>query len=548
MVRQRWVGNMKGPQGDRGPDGLPGTNAVPADTAVAGYIAGDAASQVQDAMRAVFAGLVPVAEMMTEAERADIQLATPLLDHTAVVQAAIKRAAEQGGGTVLLPPGRYNIGGAALVMLSRVHLFGDGAHLIGSGANTVIETGYLDTLGNVVSNVSEWVDDSTGGGNGDPTHHCDHATIAGLTVSNCAIGMRLHWFTQGSAVINCDIDATSRSIRASNSWGQTYRRNTIRATMHLSHYMDWTTIEENAFEGCDNIGLLIGTGGSWSMGIRRNGFHWHVTGEGTAIKFEGGARNTEIVGNHFESNMRHIYGGTQNLRGLLIAQNHLAATPYNRDNVKVRAIEFLSIRNSIIGPNDFELGGVTVTEGFDKKIVLDADLTFYNRVILEGHPTSGLEDLPYCTIRSTNLVEAFGSSGSLTSAGAQPTITPLAGTSAYTVEQYERRYNFVANVIPGCTLTRSGGTHTIDTTIDADANGVLQPAYFFFRVGGAATTFRVAGRIGGRFASAVFDARENLATGAAGPTVTFSNNAGKLRIVLTGLDNPSNISGFVKAI
>src|SRR5690606_32667499 len=296
-------------------------------------------------------------------------------------------AALAGGGTVVLPPGRYNIGGAALVMLSRVNLLGDGAHLRGSGSNTVIESGYLDANGDVVSNVSEWVDGTTGGGNGDPTHHCDHATIAGLKVNNCAVGMRLHWFTQGSAVINCDVDGTDRSIRASNSWGQIYRRNTLRATTHLSHYMDWTTIEENAFEGCPNIGLLIGTGGSWSMGIRRNGFHWTTTGEGTAIKFEGGAKNTEIVGNHFESNKRHIYGGTQNLHGLLIAHNHLAATPYNRDNVKVKALEFLSIRNSTIGPNDFELAGVTAAEGFDKKIVLDQDLTFYNRIALDGHPT-----------------------------------------------------------------------------------------------------------------------------------------------------------------
>ena len=74
--------------------------------------------------------------------------------------------------------------------------------------------------------------------------------------------------------------------------------------MKLSDYVDWTTVEGNSFEGCTNIGLEIGSGGCWTLGIRRNGFHWHITGEGTAIKFTGGAENVEIVGNHFESNKR----------------------------------------------------------------------------------------------------------------------------------------------------------------------------------------------------------------------------------------------------
>lgn len=487
-------------------------------------------------------------DYMTPAEKTDFY-GDRLLDSTPYIQKAITAAAKAGGGVVNLPPGKL-LNKSTLIMLSNVVLRGNGTTLLGrgSGLGNGIDSGYLDDAGNPISNYSMFTDDSgTPSGNGDPKYHCSHAVIEGIRFDGYYAALRLHWWTgEGQVNRNWFTNISYRAVRGSYSWGSQYRGNTFESTLHLSHFVDWTIIEGNSFNAKNTlgVGLLIGNGGCWTTTIRNNGFHWHVVGEGTGIKFEGGARNVNIESNHFESNWRHIYGSAQTLQSLTIHNNHLAATPVNLEFTKVKALEFLSLRDSFIGYNDFELGGVTV-DAFDAKIILNTDSTFYNKVLLQSHPTNGIVDLAKCTIRSTNLVESFG--GMLFNG--QPSLTPLAGTSGLTFEKYDAKYNFLANTLPGCTVTVGVNTVTIDTFIDSDAVAVIQPAYFFIRLGGATKTYRVAGRIAGRYAGVVFDAREDLATGTANPTVTLSNNAGKLRIVLTGMaDATNNTSGFVKAI
>lgn len=487
-------------------------------------------------------GTVHVIGSLTDEEKADIASGTPLIDLTSKVQAAINAVGNLKGGTVIVAPGTWLINGT-LIVPSNVRLEGYGATLKGSNTNTLFESGYM-SAGVAVSNIPDFDTDQ---GVGTSTHHTVNAKINGFKIVNVGVGFRLSWFVRGSSVNDCEISAATYSIRATCSWGQSYTNNTFRTTVYLSHYVDWTTLQGNSFEACNNIGLLIGPGGSWSLRIVNNGFHWITSGEGTAIKFEYGVRNTVIESNHFESNKRHIYGSAYTSRGMTIRNNHLAATGYNNDFVPVIAVEFLALRSSILGPNDFE-NATSNPAALQKKYILDTDSCYFNKVVLDPD-TSGdpIDDLSKSTIRATNIIEVL--SGSINAANTQPEYKPLAGTSGKTFEQYDRKYNFIANLIPNCTVDRTGGTvHVINTFIDAGTTGVAQPAQFFLTPGGPTNSYRIAGTITGRYATPTFTSRENIVTGAAGPTVVFDNNAGKLRITISGLDNPSTITGFIKAL
>ncbi len=491
------------------------------------------------AVNSELAGTTVLTQNMTPAQRADIATGTPTIDMTSTVQAAITALGKRGGGRLIIPGGTYLISGT-LILLTNVAIEAYGAHFTGTATN-MFETGYLDT-GVAVSNIPDFATDQ---GNGIASHHTVNASIEGLKVTTTGTAFRLSWFVRGSHLSDCDIKGDVLSIRSTCSWGQSYHRNTFRSTVHLSHYMDWCVLENNSWEKCANIGLLIGSGGSWSMRIIGNGFHWTDTGEGTAIKIEGGVRNLVIESNHFESNKRHIYGLSQTMRNVRVQNNHLAATPFNRDVAKLKAVEFLDLKNSVIGPNDFELGGVTDDEGIESKYTINTTATFLNRVIIEDVGTT-IATLAKSAIVGTNIVDVLKADNNPTNTQAQ--ITPYAGTSGKTFEKYDAKYSYAANLLPGCVVTRTGSTHVIDTFIDCDTVGVSQPCYFYLRPGGATNTYRVAGRIAGRFGDPVFDVRQNYGSGVAGPNVTFSNNAGKLRITLTGLDDPSNITGWVKAI
>lgn len=68
---------------------------------------------------------VSVTDFMTSAEKADIRLVTPLLDHTAAIQAALDSFITDGYGRLRFPKGRYNVSAELLVSFNG-EIFGDG--------------------------------------------------------------------------------------------------------------------------------------------------------------------------------------------------------------------------------------------------------------------------------------------------------------------------------------------------------------------------------------------------------------------------------------
>ena len=465
-------------------------------------------------------------------------------DWTPAFNGAIAAAAMSGGGVVTHTPGTYKILGT-VYLVSRVVLELCGVNLVGSGSNTMFETGWLNGE-STQSNVGEYGTGHTGNG----THYVQHCIVRGAKVTNCRIGARLHRFNYGCLIENCDISATEHSIFSSHGWSQQYRNNVIRQTMRLQDFVDWTIVEGNSFEsifnapgieiGQDQSGGEVTYGGTWSLAIRNNGFHGCLVGILIRIQVE----NLLIQSNHFENGGTlnaptpcHIYAPT-NLtnRRVVIENNHLAATMPN-----VVAIEFATLRDGVIRSNDFVISGAGT---FAKRVVLNTSSTFGNEVEVPYSPTNASPDLAMYSLADTNILRVRG--GSNNSTLTQPYSEEWSGTGAYTFEKYRARYRRVQNSIPFCTVTSAANTVTVDTFVESPlAFGPTFPAMFSFNVGGGTITHNITGFVVGTVVTTLINRQLGGSAGVA--TITASVSASKLRLTIAGLPDASNaITGWVK--
>ena len=172
------IANLRGTEGEMGPQGLPGVNAVPADTAVAGYLSTTGASETQTAADARYARVLPMGGV-----------GDGTADDTAAIQGTLDTAGSAFGVPVLVlgqPGAVYKV--SRLRLRSRVILDLQGATLKGSsGAVSALvespamsDTGHIEGAGiingtidaNNVTYGGVWLVDAT------------RITVAGLRVIN----------------------------------------------------------------------------------------------------------------------------------------------------------------------------------------------------------------------------------------------------------------------------------------------------------------------------------------------------------------------------
>lgn len=146
----QFLGNIKGTQGVQGAPGLPGVNAVPADLAVAGYIATTGTSATKTALRRPF-------DVKDYGATGD-----GIVDDTTFVNAAITAATAAGAfgtGVVYFPAGTYKITTGILIDASKVCLRGDQAGGKSTLNFSAIVSGPVLTVGtasNVTNNVQPY--------------------------------------------------------------------------------------------------------------------------------------------------------------------------------------------------------------------------------------------------------------------------------------------------------------------------------------------------------------------------------------------------------
>jgi hypothetical protein len=147
-------------------------------------------------------------------------------------------------------------------------------------------------------------------------------------------------------------------------------------------------------------------------------------------------------------------------------------------------------------------------------------------------------------IRDTNLIEYRA--GSNNSSITQPILEYFGGANKYTFEKYRANYLYSGGNIPFCTGSLAVNTYTLETFVDTDAQGTLQPVLCNLRFHGGANTMEFIGHVAGLTVAPIV-LRTRVGESPA-PTVTATDNGGKLRITFVGVPSDTVIRGWVKAL
>lgn len=450
---------------------------------------------------------------------------------------AILKCYNLGGGYVRAS-GNFKISGLVSVMVpSNVVLDLTGATLDGdgTGTNTLIKSGWVDSFGVLKDLTLEYGTGTTGSG-----VHFSSGVIVGGTLQNAGMGVLVHRFNFGAKISGTWFLSTlSASYMSEQSWGLELERLNVYAPAVMRDFVDWSTISGCNFEGpgasANTAALTIttgGYGGSYSATVHTNGFHhWKI-----GIKLDCEVNDFIAYNNHFEDVETHISGGTQTIDNATIHSNWFKANLATAG--ACIGMKFLSIKNSDLRRNSYVTNGASTFSAW-----IQADTTdCYGNIVDAPYSPTGDSDLSLFKLNVGNLIQRL--SGSNNPALSQPAIELLSGSSGYTFETYKRRYNLIANQVPFCVVNYVGTTATIDTWIAVDAFGVTSRLMFNFICAGA-QSFLIAGDVLGLkvFSLASFD---RFTQSTVGPTPTASVVAGVLRITITGLSSGGNMSGWVK--
>ena len=458
---------------------------------------------------------------------------TGVTDSTAIFNAKLLSMANAGGGVLKPIPGTYKINGTILLP-SYIVLDLTGVTLTGAGSNNLIENAAV--IGGVLTSI---ISEHGDGYDGNGTHATYGSVILNGTLANAAIGIRGHRMNFG-----CRIDGTffASSLGVSweicHSWGMKITSCTVYAPAKNHSFVDWSEISGNSFEGITaddaNSYALEISNGSYSLEIHSNGFH-HFN---NALRLNGELTNTIITSNHFEDCHYFIVGDSQTKTGLQIHSNWMKAN-LKTPSSHVIAIVLNSSRHGKMGPNFYSTDGVS---DFDAHVVCSTSNCIGNEIVVP-HTVGNQVDLTKYQISATNKIVATG--GSNDDSLSQPWVETWAGTAGYTIEKYRSRYHAVPNAIPLCTVNYSGTTITIDTFVPTDAHGGTQLVAYNFKVTGSVTSI-LAGHICHSVVKEVVNA--DYYSGGSPLVMTITNNAGFMRITITGAASGGYITGWVKEI
>lgn len=458
---------------------------------------------------------------------------TGVIDSTANFNASLLKIAISGGGVLKPIPGIYKILGVVLLP-TNVVLDLTGVTLSGNGANTLIENAAV--IGGVLTSI---VAEHGTGFDGNGTHATFGSTILNGTLSNAAKGIRGHRMNSG-----CNINGTffSPSLGISweicHSWGMKIQNCTVYAKAKNYSFVDWMEFSNNSFEGFssvdpNSVAWEFG-GGSYSSIIHSNGFH-HFT---CAISLIGESTNLQIYSNHFEDCRYHVSGDSQTKTNLSIYNNWMKANLAVSES-NVIAISLLNARHSKIGPNFYSTDGLS---NFDAHVICNTSDCIGNDIIVD-HTLNTDAALTLYQASVTNNIHVSGGSNDVYATHRWH--ETRAGTTGLTVEKYRSRYNPVANSIPLCIVGYTGTTIVIDTFIPTDNFGGSTLAAFNFKINGP-VSYIIAGHICHGVVTTIVNA--DYFSGGSPLPISVSNNAGGMRITITGAPVGGNITGWIKEL
>ena len=390
-----------------------------------------------------------------------------ITDDTTAINNAILVLAQNNGGTLIAPANTKSLINGTLYICDNIIYDFKNFELIGSGDNTLFDSGYYDPTTNTLKlNYDPNVDYD---GSNYPSIFISNAQILNAKFSNCGTaihGLRLNYRTK---IEGCYFDKTIKnfSINVSFSWGISFIKNVVYQTALFERFADWTLIENNSFEGtneCNQTLLQIGHG-SYSAKIVSNGFHHsHI-----AINLISVLNNCEISNNHFETFDIAIFQGESdidNISNLFIHNNWFYAA-----KTGVIGIQCSSLINSKIELNKFN------DTNFKFQYYIDlVGTNVFGNTIRHFNNINEAQKNPLFNINNGTIIEYIAGRNDNE---AHPQREYF--TENYTAEKYVSLYNNRKNKIPMCNLNYSNNGHilNIQTFIPYDENlGVLQPVLF----------------------------------------------------------------------
>ncbi|HBT5133088.1 TPA: hypothetical protein MB789_000793 [Klebsiella pneumoniae] len=420
----------------------------------------------------------------------------PSADNTGVTNsvsafnAAIKKLALNGGGTIKPDPGLYLISGASILWPSNITLDLKGVTLKGDDTNIIIKSGAI-VNGNLIDITNQYGTSDTGNG----TNYVWRSEIIGGVLKNAALGIRGHRLNNSTVIRGVTFDSTlKQSWLTSHSWGLKITECTVSAPAIMKDFVDWTEVSGNNFEGNNGwndgyVALTIttgGYGGSYSSRITNNGFHRMDTG----IVLSCEMTNLILENNHFEATVRHVVGDNNDKRGFRIKNNWMKANLLNAQAgaSAVTPMTFGFLRDSEIGPNRF-----SHDRGADYDYYINAPgSNVYGNKVLVGYKTN--DDYSKFNLNITNLLEVYRGGNSTTTSF--PEIDLRSGNGNFTFEKYRSAYNYVNQSIPNCSIDYSGSVVAIQTWIPwstTGKGGSVSFCAFHFNLLGESRSIRVSG-------------------------------------------------------
>jgi hypothetical protein len=441
-------------------------------------------------------------------------------DDTAAIQSAINYVGAQsafsanvkGLQLVFGTNKKYYVAGT-LYLPSYVRIDLCGATLIGQGTNTLFESAYFSG-GVPVSNFGQPND----------TQFVVCSSVVNGQISNVNKAFYLFNFCEGSYLENLRLVGCNQAIYAKRCFYASI------VNVHSRSPLDGTLYPcFQFFESVNAIRIQHSFAVSYSIGWAFGGSKDNVY----AIDCGAEVCTKGVVINDATSAMQFLGWYFESLTTAILFEN-----TGNHNNIYVSGCWFNAVTNAIEGS--------TIVSGkFDQNNVLNGAIinlptNFSNRVVVE---------IP-SNVTVTNVIPTLPVNYSLGDANTAEQIKQIYNTSTGLITNKLRVASGVvpyyasgwygspnSGTVPGAVVTLDATTAVVDTKINY-ANYVL--AKYTFRVVDGAGTYLLAGDV--VWVTAVPN------TGFATKTVTASDNAGFLRLTVSGLSTPTILTGIVKLI
>lgn len=432
-------------------------------------------------------------------------------DDTAAIQAAINSTGAGVPNKIVFASGKtYKINGTLFIPpLVEIDLCD--AILAGNATNTMFETGYWSG-GVVVSNV----------GQPNESQIVYKTQVKNGNITNCDRAFKLFNFCENSSIFNIRFTSVNQAIYANRCFYGSFYNLLSRSPLNAALYPCFDFYDAVNAIYCNSV-FAVG----YSNG-------WYFRGTKDNVVFQNcGAESCTIGVTVFDATSALQFTGWyfENLTTGIVFDSG-----GNHSNIVVEGCWFNSVTTAISGTTI--LSGELRSNNAFNGAAISVGTNFSNRLKINIPTDSSANNvtptLPVnYTVGDTNNVDyvkaIYDSSTGL--------VTNKVQVVANVIPVFVN--NGVGNpktgTVPGATVTLASTTATVDTNIYYKNYEMVRYALV---VTDSVSTYTLSGDV-------VFTATVPF-TGYATKTVTASNNAGYLRLVVSGLSTPTSLSGVVR--